>query len=110
MSSNNNFEGEKPEAMVEFLRRFSEKDTLPASFHSNSNSFLLSIQYLFNDCWSSCFNPNNNLLKFAVSTDGWDLLVNPKDDELVVFQDEVGDIDSIGITIFDLLDSDVQKI
>ncbi|WP_444929147.1 hypothetical protein ACJJIF_15045 [Microbulbifer sp. SSSA002] len=108
--SSSSFEGKKPEAMVEFLSRFSEKDTLPASFHSSHDRFLLSVQYLFNDCWSNRFNPNNNLLKFAVSTDGWDLLINPEDEELIVFQDEVGDIDSIDITIFDLLNAKVEKI
>lgn len=107
--SSNSFEGEKPKAMVEFFNRFNGKDVLPASFYSVENRLLLSVQYLFNDCWSSCFSPKNNLLKFAVSTDGWDLLVNPEDEGLVVFQDEAGDVDSIGITIFDLLNAKVEK-
>jgi hypothetical protein len=107
--NSNSFDGKKHEALVKFLNRFNDQDIFPASFHLN-NRCLLSIQYLFNDCWSSCVIPNSNLLKFAVSTDGWDLLVNPRDEKLVVFQDEIGDIDSIGITIFDLLNAKVGKI
>ncbi|MVF13602.1 hypothetical protein FT643_15780 [Ketobacter sp. MCCC 1A13808] len=108
--SGNNFYNQKPKAMLEFLNRFGSKGELPATFSSGENEFLLSIQYLFTDCWSNRFDPTNNLLRFAVNTDGWDLLVNVQDKELVILQDEMGDVDSIDITIFDLLNAKVEKM
>ena len=107
--SQQNFDGEKPQAMIEFLDRFGKKGELPATFLSQEGGFLLSIQYLFEDCWSKNFNQANNLLRFGVNTDGWDLLVDIGDDQLAILQDEMGDIDSIDITIFDLLRANVER-
>jgi hypothetical protein len=107
--SQQKFDGEKPKAMMEFLDRFGTKGELPAAFLSQEGEFLLSIQYLFEDCWSKNFDQSNNLLRFGVNTDGWDLLVNVDDDQLVILQDEMGDIDSIDITIFDLLGANVER-
>jgi hypothetical protein len=107
--SQQKFDGEKPKAMMEFLDRFGTKGELPAAFLSQEGEFLLSIQYLFKDCWSKNFDQSNNLLRFGVNTDGWDLLVNVDDDQLVILQDEMGDIDSIDITIFDLLGANVER-
>ena len=107
--SQKKFDGEKPKAMIEFLDRFGTKGELPATFLSQEGEFLLSIQYLFEDCWSKNFDQGNNLLRFGVNTDGWDLLVNVDDDQLVILQDEMGDIDSIDITIFDLLRANVER-
>lgn len=99
----------KPQAMIDFLDKFKSKDQLPATFMTKEGEFLLSIQYLFEDCWSNNFDESNNLLKFGVNTDGWDLLVNIENEQLVILQDEMGDIDSIDITIFDLLKADVDR-
>jgi hypothetical protein len=103
-------DGEKPQAILEFLERFGRKGELPAAFRSQENEFLVSIQYLFDDCWSKHFDQANNLLRFGVNTDGWDLLVDISDDELVILQDEMGDIDTIDITIFDLLGAKVERV
>ena len=103
------FDGKKPQALVEFLGRFRDKGELPAAFFSQEGEFIVSIQYLFDDCWSKHFDQTNNLLKFGVNTDGWDLLVNINDDQLVIFQDELSDIDTIDITIFDLLCAKVES-
>lgn len=55
--------------------------------------------------------PNfKNLLRFGVSADGWDLLVEINDDELVIIQGEMGDIEVIDITIFDLLGAKVERV
>lgn len=104
------FEVKKPKAILEFLERFGVKGTLPAAFLSPEGEYLVEIQYLFEDCWSRRFNKSNNLLRLGVNTDGWDLLVNICDDELVILQDEMGDIDTIDITIFDLLSARVKRI
>jgi hypothetical protein len=107
--SQQKFDGEKPQAMVEFLKCFGLKGKLPASFLSQEGVFLLSIQYLIEDCWDKSFDQNKKLLKFGVNTDGWDLLVNTDDEQLDILQDEMGDIDSIDITIFDLLGANIEK-
>ena len=107
--SQRNFNGEKPQAMIKFLERFGTQGQLPAAFLTQEGKFLLSIQYLFEDCWSKNFDQANNLLRFGVNTDGWDLLVDIDDEQLVILQDEMGDIDSIGITVFDLLEANVEK-
>ncbi|MDX1693970.1 MAG: hypothetical protein R3208_09405 [Ketobacteraceae bacterium] len=107
--SQQKYDGEKPQAMVEFLERFGKKGELPAAFLSQKGEFLLSIQYLFEDCWATNYDQENNLLRFGVNTDGWDLLVDIADDQLVILQDEMGDIDSIDITIFDLLGANIER-
>src|SRR5690606_12576528 len=107
--SQENFEGEKPQAMVEFLERVGVENKLPATFRSQEGKFLVSIQYLFDECWSEHFDQTKKLLKFGVNTDGWDLLVDLGDNELAILQDEMGDIDTIDITIFDLLHAKVEK-
>ncbi|GGB22075.1 hypothetical protein [Agarivorans gilvus] len=108
--SQQQFDGEKPQAMVEFLNRFELEGELPVSFLSEEGVFLLSIQYLIEDCWNNSFDHERKLLRFGVNTDGWDLLINIDDDQLDILQDEMGDIDSIDITIFDLLDANLEKV
>ncbi|RJG37252.1 hypothetical protein [Motilimonas pumila] len=103
------FDGEKPQVMIEFLDRFGTKGQLPAAFLTQEGEFLLSIQYLFEDCWSKNFDQANSLLRFGVNTDGWDLLVDIGDEQLVILQDEMGDIDSIDISVFDLLEANVEQ-
>lgn len=108
--SQERLDGEIPHAIIKFLSRYGRNGQLPATFRTQEGNFLLSIQYLFEDCWPKEFDQTNNLLRFGVSTDGWDLLVDIADDQLVILQDEIGDIDSIDITIFDLLEANVERI
>lgn len=49
------------------------------------------------------FADNAELRRFAVTTDGWDLFVDPRSEHNEVMQLEVDDLDSISVTISDLL-------
>jgi hypothetical protein len=51
----------------------------------------------------AAINIEKNFYAFAVSTDGHDLLIDLRDENFLILQDELGDIDSIGVTLGSLL-------
>ncbi len=90
-----------PTALIQFL----SANSFPAVFGFSHVQFVLEIQYLLNIRDPRNQDLKNKRLAFAVTTDGYDLLVDFGTDELRIMQMENEDIDFVGLTINDLLTS-----
>ena len=82
-----------------------KKTSCPIRFENLPRNGVVEIQYFTKGNESSCVYGGTEYLMFAVTTDGWDLLIESNSNEGVVFQREMDDIDSIGITINQLLEA-----
>ncbi|WP_156804623.1 hypothetical protein [Gallaecimonas xiamenensis] len=77
----------------------------PVQFKGLPENGTLEIQCFTKDNELSCSHGGTKYLIFAVTTDGWDLLIESDSSEGVIFQREMDDIDTIGITIKQLLEA-----
>jgi hypothetical protein len=79
-------------------------DVQPVRFEFDGKfPFVIEIQYFISVDGQSEEDIRRNLFAFAVNTDGHKMLFDVEDENCSILQDEFGDIDSIGVTINDLL-------
>ncbi len=74
-----------------------KKLSYPIRFERSEWEFIFEIQYLVEH------KTENGLLHFAVTPDGWDLLVDAKNESDLIIQREYDDLDSLGVTLSELL-------
>ena len=92
-----------PEKMLKIYQLLDEE--VPVGFRFNHEQFILEIQYEldFND--QKNYVSNNQYLKFAVNSDGYELLVDLQSVELDILQKENEDVDYLELTVGDLLEA-----
>ncbi len=93
---------EPASSLVEFLANDTIRTSMPATFLLPNAQFNLEIQYLLKLEDPGNYRLVDRRFAFAVTTDGHDLLVGVDDPALEVFQDEFGDIDTLGVYVSDL--------
>ena len=108
MSSNfTNFESSfgfpVPKIVIDLLNDAEVAGGMPLRFDFQDKIFVLELQYFLDLDSEENHDAETCNLRFAVTTDGYDILINLGSDNLDVFQDEFGDIESLGITVGDLL-------
>ena len=94
-----------PKKLIEFSHN-NGKDAFPCVFKIEGASFILGIQYLLDINNPENYDVKNGRVSFAVTTDGFNLMVDIRTNDLEIFQDEYGDIDSLDINLTDLVRSD----
>ena len=97
------FDCDPPIGLLELLCDQTIIDSLPATFSLAGIGHSIEIQHLLD-----IHDPLNlrfceGKLAFAVTTDGYNLLVDLKSASTFIFQEEFGSIDSLGILLQDLL-------
>lgn len=96
-----------PLELSDFYSKHSKSSAfVPTGFKFSHVLYALEIQYLLDACDIKNHDIENNLCSFAVTTDGYKLLVNLNTENLQVLQNEFGDIDDLGITMKDLLEAE----
>jgi hypothetical protein len=98
-----------PEAIIELLSDDSFKK-MPTRLQLKQQAFVIDLQYLLDITNVENFDVSGGRFKFAVTTDGFELLVDLKSDNMDILQDEFGDIDSLGITVRDLVEASKKSI
>jgi hypothetical protein len=86
------------------------KAQLPLRFILRRRPFNIEIQYFLDITNAENSDVASGLFKFAVTTDGFDLLVNTNSQDLEVLQDEFGFIDSLGISFMELVEADKERL
>lgn len=97
------FGGSPPSPLLEFLSSELVRGSMPARFQADNAEFVVEIQYLLDIDAAANFRPDRRQVAFAVTTDGHDLLVSVDDETCEILQDEFGDVESIGVSISDLI-------
>jgi|GEM_PF-6616063 len=92
-----------PDMLIYFLSDKSLRESLPLVFRFEQVKHILEIQSFLSLDDPENYDVRNKRFAFAVSSDGNKLLVDLKTEDLEILQDESGDIDSLDITIKDLL-------
>jgi hypothetical protein len=64
---------------------------------------VVEVQYFLSIERQAAINIEKTFYAFAVSTDGHDLLIDLRDENLLILQDEHGHIETIGVTLGRLL-------
>ena len=75
----------------------------PVEFRFENVRFVVEVQYFLDIEDPANHEPDKGLLAFAVTSDGDRLLIDLKAADLPILQEELGTVDSIGLTIGDLL-------
>lgn len=100
-----------PSELKDFYSRYSARPTLfPMGFRFNNLLFIIEIEYLLDTYDEKNHDIENNLCSFAITPDGFELLVHLNTTGLEIFQKEYDDIDEIGITMKDLLDAESYSL
>ena len=86
------------------------KSQLPLRFVLQRRPFNIEIQYLLDAADKKNYDVSSGRVRFAVTTDGFDLLVNAMSQDLEVLQDEFGSVDSLGISFMELVEADKEKL
>ncbi|WP_133166230.1 hypothetical protein [Marinobacter fuscus] len=73
----------------------------PLRFETAEGSLIIEIQYLVEQDTEFA----HDFIHFAVTTDGWDLLISSDSDSDSIMQRENDDVDLLGITLSDLLNA-----
>lgn len=79
------------------------KTPCPVRFELSGNDCVVEIQYFVTQKEVCLSEAGEEFLVIAVTTDGWDLLVGENLLSDSIFQREINDIDSIDVTISELL-------
>ncbi|MGC4004469.1 MAG: hypothetical protein QM811_15655 [Pirellulales bacterium] len=85
-------------------------DAAPVQFRFDEKSFVLEIQYFCSPVEDSNYDRDSSFYRFAVTSDGFDLLVDIKNNDLPIIQDEFGSREDTGLTIGDLLNASIVPI
>lgn len=99
-----------PMAITDLLINSAARNQAPLRFILKDKPFNIKIQYFLDIESIENHNPSNGIIKFAVTTDGFDLLVNTRSEGLDILQDEFGSFDELGISFLDLIDAQKEKL
>lgn len=91
-----------PDELSGFVEDLKSKGLCPIGFRFKNFRFIYELQHLLNISDSANHHSERHLLAFAVNTDGCEQLVDVSDEKLTIFQREGDDIDTFGLTLFDL--------
>ena len=80
------------------------KISCPVRFEPENKIFILEIQFFVTPERLIKSEDGNSFLVFAVTTDGWELLIDPKFNSDAILQKEINDIDFLDITIGELFE------
>jgi hypothetical protein len=80
-----------------------QNHSYPLRFETAEGNLIIEIQYLVEQELDRSIA--NDFIHFAVTTDGWDLLINCDSDSDSIMQREIDDVDLLGITLTDLLNA-----
>jgi hypothetical protein len=99
-----------PAALVTLLGDDGLREITPVEFCFAHVAFGLQVQ-----CWlditdATHFDVANQRVAFAVTTDGFTIYASLANKALNIIQDEFGDSDYIGITIYDLLAAERRQL
>lgn len=86
--------------MIENLPEL-KKYSYSLRFETSNGKLIVEIQYFIDLEYGKKFD--NKFIHFAVTTDGWDLLIDTNLGSESIMQKENDDIDYLGITLTDLL-------
>ena len=78
-----------------------QKQSYPLRFETSNGKLIIEIQYFIELDHDK--ELDNKFIHFAVTTDGWDLLINTENGSGSIMQKENDDIDYLDITLTDLL-------
>jgi hypothetical protein len=99
-----------PRTIVELVCDDGLKNRMPLKFNLADRPFGIEIQYFLDLSNQKFIDSENGLVRFAVTTDGFDLLVNVMSESLEVLQEEFGSIDSLGISFRELVSANKENI
>lgn len=94
-----------PDGLLELLNSEAIRQAVPVRFHFEQHDWTIEIQHFVNVFDLIHYRPAEKLLTFAINTDGHSYVVDLSNREGMILQDEFGDIESLGITIRDLLNA-----
>ncbi|VUD69394.1 hypothetical protein TDB9533_04761 [Thalassocella blandensis] len=95
-----------PKALEDLYSDKNITTKIPGTFKFKTVGFVLEIRELLDIKNVENYDVENGRLSFAVNSDGFKLLVDLNSKNMEILQDEFDDIDSIGVTIQDLLDAE----
>lgn len=101
---------EIPPSLIRFFNDQIVTQKKPIRLGWETQEFVLELQYCLDISDSKCFDIKNKRIKIAVTTDGFDVLVDLGSRNLQVLQDEFGEIDELGLTMDDLNSSNKSFI
>ena len=81
------------------------KNPVPIRFELRNEKFVVEVQYFLHPEDQSIEDIEKHLYAFAMSSDGFKLLIDLSNEAFPILQNEFGDIDSIGVTLKDLSDA-----
>lgn len=99
-----------PESIINIIMNDSLKEQMPLRLRMKNHSFLLELQYFLDITNLDNFDSSTNRIKFAVTTDGFELLVDLNTESLNILQDEFGDVDSLGVSFNDLVEAEKEPM
>lgn len=109
-----NFESEfgfkVPDSIIKLLSDDALIAQMPTRIRFENHSFVLELQYLLDITKVENYDVEKGRFKFAVTTDGLDLLVDLHSPGLDVLQDEFGEVDCLGVSINELLEAVKEPI
>jgi hypothetical protein len=92
-----------PDALLELLADDSLAAAMPAGFRLAHVEYVVELQYLLSLRDRENYDVSRKRVACAVTTDGCRLLVDLSSKDLDLLQDEFGDVESIGVTVKQLL-------
>ncbi len=99
-----------PPKLIELIGNTKLINLAPIQFRFEDKPFIFEIQYFCILSEESNYDLDSKYYRFAVNSDGFDLLVDLKNRDLPIIQDEFGSREDTGITIGDLLKAEVVRI
>lgn len=98
---------ELPAFFAAFLERLAHE--APVQFRSSRWTWIFEIQHVDDLAWVTA-PAGRSLLRFATSTDGAGLLVVPETPDLQIWQEEMGEIHSLDMSVAELVGAEWQSL
>jgi len=83
------------------------ENATPSRYEITNRQYLLEIQYFLGNEETETKDIKNNLFPFAINTDGFELLIDFGDKKMPILQREYSELDSIDVTLNELIDANV---
>ena len=98
-----------PDELVTLVGDPEINKSLPVQFQFEDKDFIVDIMLFFDLDDPENFDSENNRIRFARNGEGFILLADLGTEGLRIMQEEFGNIDYIGVTIFDLVKAKWQS-